>query len=185
IPLVVEAGHQWWERRPRRFDPAALFALGPAAGLAAYLWFAHRLSGDWLAPIHQQAGWQRELTSPWWTLGEASRDAYRFLGVYAGGYHLLDWLIAIPVLLAAIACLKWFRPSFAAYTWAMLLPPLLFVFTSRPLMSFPRFALVAFPVFWAFARITEQRTRLELALAGSAALMGLLFVLFANWYYVF
>jgi hypothetical protein len=184
-PLAVEAAHQAWERRPRRLDPQSLWALGPALGLGSYLWFCHRLTGDWLAPIHQQAGWQRELATPWWTLGEASRDAYRFVGIYAGGYHLMDWLIAVPVLLAAVACMKRLRPSFPAYVWAMLLPPLFFVFRARPLMSFPRFALVAFPIFWVFARWSERRGRRELALACSAALMGLLFVLFANWYYVF
>jgi len=45
---------------------------------------------------------------------------------------------------------------------------------------------VGFPVFWVFARWTEKGGgRRQLALGASAALMGLLFVLFANWYYVF
>lgn len=184
VPLAVEAAHQAWERSPRRLRPQALWALAPLAGLTAYLWFWRDLSGDWLAPIHQQASWQRELVTPWWTLVEASRDAYRFIGIYAGGYHLLDWVIAVPVILAAVICVGRFRPSFAAYTLAMLLPPLFYVFKDRPLMSFPRFALVAFPVFWVFGRWTEKRGR-EITLTASAALMGLLFLLFANWYSVF
>jgi hypothetical protein len=185
VPLAVEAVHQAWERSPRRLRPEALWALAPATGLVVYLWFWSNLSGDWLAPIHQQASWQRVLVTPWWTVIEASRDAYRFIGIYAGGYHLLDWLIAVPVLAAATVVVLRFRPSFGAYTLAMVLPPLFYVFRDRPLMSFPRFALVAFPILWAFARWTERRGRREVALAASAALMGLLFVLFANWYYVF
>ena len=186
VPLAIEAVHQAVERRPRRFDPRALWALAPALGLGLYLWFWQHVSGDWLAPIHQQASWQKELASPWWTLGEATRDAYRYIGIYAGGYHLLDWLIVVPVLIAAVVAMARFRPSFAAYTWVLLLPPLFYVYAERPLMSFPRFALVAFPMYWVFARWTEGgHARREIALAGSGALLGLLFVLFVNWYYVF
>jgi hypothetical protein len=186
VPLAVEAAHQMWERRPRRFDPRSLWVVGPAVGLGVYLWFWQRLSGDWLAPLHQQEGWQRDPTAPWNTLGSATQDAWEFLGIYPGGYHLVDWVVAVPVLLAAIGVAAWFRPTYTAYVWAGILAPLAFIFADRPLMSFPRFALPLFPVYWAFARWTEhRRVRRELLLAASASLMGLLFVLFANWLYVF
>jgi hypothetical protein len=186
VPLAIEAVHQAVERRPRRLDPRALWVAGPAVGIGLYFWFWHHVSGDWLAPVHQQAQWQKELASPWWTIAEATRDAYRFVGAYAGGYHLMDWVIAVPVLVAAAASMAWFRPSFAAYTWVLVLPPLFYVFAARPLLSFPRYVMVAFPIFWVFARWTERsRVRREIALGASAALMGLLFVLFVNWYYVF
>jgi Mannosyltransferase (PIG-V) len=186
LPLAVEAAHHLWVRRPRRFDPRALWALAPVVGLGLYLWFWQRLSGDWLAPLHQQAGWQRDPSAPWATLGAATKDAWEFLGIYPGGYHLLDLVVAVPVLLGAIAVAAWFRPTFAVYTWAGILAPLAFIFADRPLMSFPRFALPLFPVYWAFARWTDRsRLRREVLIGASAGLMGLLFVLFANWYYVF
>jgi hypothetical protein len=155
-------------------------------GLGLYLWFWHRLSGDWLAPLHQQADWLRDPSAPWSTVGSATKDAWEFLGIYPGGYHLLDLVVAGPVVLAAIAVAAWFRPAYGAYVWAGVLVPLAFVFADRPLMSFPRFALPLFPLYWAFARWAEpSRTRREVVLGASAALMGVLFLLFANWYYVF
>ena len=151
-----------------------------------YLWFWKHLSGDWLAPLHQQANWERHLENPILTLAKGTHEAFRWIGVYAGGYHLLDWLIVVPVLAAGIYALVRFRPTYGAYVWASLLPPLMFIFAGRPLMSLPRFTLPLFPVFWAFARWTEgSRARQDIALVASSALLGILLVLFVNWYYIF
>jgi len=187
LPLAVEAVHQTLERRPRRVPvPGLIASLGPAAGAGAYLLYWHHRIGDWFAPIHQQTNWQRTLVSPAFTLSEGSKDAWRFLGIYPGGYHLLDWLIAVPVLALAVYAAVRFRPAYGVYVWAMTIPPMIYIFESRPFMSFPRFALTLFPVFWALARLTERsRVRRELAVAVSAALLGLLLLLYVNWYYVF
>jgi hypothetical protein len=82
--------------------------------------------------------------------------------------------------------LVWFRPTYGLYVWASALVPMAFIFHGRPLMSFPRFALALFPVFWAMARWTERsRLRHEVVLVASASLLGVLLVLFVNWYYIF
>jgi len=187
LPLAVEAVHQRLEGRSVRTMLAGLAAAtGPVLGVLAYLEYWERRVGDWLAPIHLQTGWERKLVSPAFTLTEGTRDALRFLGVYPGGYHTLDWLIVVPVLALAIYATVRFRPTYVIYTWASIAPPLIFIFSGRPLMSFPRFALPLFPVFWALAKVTgHRRAWRELALAASAALLGVLFVLFVNWYYVF
>ena len=113
-------------------------------------------------------------------------DAWRFLGIYPGGYHLLDWLVAVPVLALAVWASVRLRPTYAVYVWASILAPLAFIFASRPLMSFPRFALPLFPIFWGAARLTEgRRVRRELAVAASATILGVLLLLFVAWYYVF
>jgi mannosyltransferase PIG-V len=189
LPLAVEAVHQAFEspaeHRPRAWLPLAA-SLGPPAGAAVYLWYWRLRIHDWLAPIHQQNGWQRQLSGPVKTLTSATGDAFRFLGIYPGGYHLLDWLVAIPVLALAVYAVVNVRPSYSVYLWAGILAPMAFIFKDRPLMSFPRFALVLFPVYWAMARLTEgSRLRRELAVAASAAMLGLLLLLFVNWYYVF
>ena len=94
--------------------------------------------------------------------------------------------MAIPVLGLAVWVSVKLRPAFAVYVWATILAPLAFIFTSRPLMSFPRFALPLFPIFWGAARLTEgRRVRRELAVAASATMLGVLLLLFVAWYYVF
>ena len=185
VPLAVEAVHQAVERR-RTWPASLLAALGPLAGAAAYLGYWELRLKDWLAPIHQQTGWERHLVSPFKTLVTGTQDAYRFFGIYPGGYHLLDWLIAVPVLALAVYAALRFRPVCGVYVWVSILPPLVFIFQDRPFMSFPRFALPLFPLFWGMARLTERSRALrELALVASAAFLGLLLVLFVNWYYVF
>jgi hypothetical protein len=188
LPLAVEAIQQSMEsspRRPGRWLGLAA-AIGPLVGVGTYLAYWQLRIGDWWAPIHQQNGWQRQLYGPVATLSKATGDAFRFLGIYPGGYHLLDWMVAVPVLGLSVYAAVRFRPAYAVYAWAGILAPMAFIFKDRPLMSFPRFALPLFPVYWALARLTEKsRLSRELAVAASAALLGLLVLLYVNWYYIF
>ncbi|HZD17301.1 MAG TPA: hypothetical protein VE669_04080, partial [Actinomycetota bacterium] len=123
---------------------------------------------------------------PWSTLIEGTRAAFRYVGVENGGYWLVDWIILVPVLVAAIYALGRYRPSYLVYLWGGLLLPLSFVFEGRPLMSMPRFVLPLFPAVWALA---EGATRLRIpvwALLGTGAVgLGMLSVLAINWYYIF
>jgi Gpi18-like mannosyltransferase len=186
-PMAVEAVHQALARRPWRWPVRPLaWSAAPFLGTFVYLWFWRAFSGDWLAPVHQQANWEREPAFFGWTLLKGTTEAFRWIGQYAGGYHLLDWLIAVPVLAAvAYAALK-LRPAYGVYALAAVLVPLSYVWPSRPLMSFFRFALVVFPIYWAFARWTDRRPWLhEVFVAISASLLGIMTLLFVNWYYVF
>jgi Mannosyltransferase (PIG-V) len=184
--LVVEAVHQWLDRgRDRPPVKEVLWSLVPAAGLAAYLLYWQAFSGDWLAPLHQQANWQRELANPLVTLGKGTQDAFRYIGFYPGGYHTLDWLITMPILATGIYAAIRFRPTFGVYALAALLVPLASMFEARPLIAFSRYALPVFPIYWAFAKWTEgRRIAHELVIVGSGALLGLMTLLFVNWYYV-
>jgi hypothetical protein len=184
--LVVEAVHQWMERgRDRVPVKEVLWSLLPAVGLGAYLLYWQLFSGDWLAPLHQQANWQRELANPLVTLGRGTEEAFRFQGIYPGGYHTLDWLIAVPVLGAGIYAAFRLRPTYGVYAVAALLVPLASMFAARPLIAYSRYALPVFPIYWAFAKWTKgRRVAHELLVAVSAALLGLMALLFVNWYYV-
>jgi hypothetical protein len=66
-----------------------------------------------------------------------------------------------------------------------LLLPLTLAFDGRPLLSLPRFVVVVFPLFWALARLAERWRVHDAVVATSAAGLGLLSVLFVNWYYIF
>ena len=183
--LLVEAIHQHREGRAAlaRAIPAAA---GVGLGLLAYLAFWKARSGAWLAPLTFQQNWQRELSMPWETIWDGTREAFRWIGVYPGGYHLLDWLIVVPVLAGAVWVAVRARPAYAVFTWASLLVPLSYIFPPRPFMSLPRFSVAIFPVLWAAAVWTADRPGLRVATFGaSAAALGVLTVLFVNWYFVF
>jgi hypothetical protein len=184
--LAVEAIHQWRSSGKQGWPVKRLaWAAVPAVGLGAYLLYWQVFSGDWLAPLHQQANWQRELANPLVTLGKGTREAFRYIGIYPGGYHTLDWLIAVPVLGAGIYAVLRFRPVYGLYAAAMLIVPLASMFGARPLIAFSRYALPVFPIYWAFAKWTEgRRAAHEVLLVASAALLGLMTLLFVNWYYI-
>ncbi len=186
LPLAVEAIHQSLALSPRRVPVRALlWSLTPIATTLAYFAFWKHESGDWLAPIHQQAYWQRHLSDPIATVVKGTHAAFAYLGVYPGGYHLLDWLIAVPVFLVAGYAAAKLRPAFGVYTWAGILLPLASLFESRPLIAFSRYALPLFPVYWGLAKLTEGHpARHEVVVIVSAALLGLMTILFVNWYYI-
>lgn len=187
IPLAVEAVHQWRERRNRRaLLVGLLWSAVAAAGALAYLAYWQASAGDFLAPIHQQENWQREGSLPLATLARGTVEAFRWVGQYPGGYHLLDWLIAVPAVLAAAWVAFRIRPVFGAYTVISVAAPLSYVFVPRPFMSLPRFLLVVFPILWPWAVFGLRRRGIhEVVVAVSAGLLTLLTVLFVNWYYVF
>ena len=183
--LAVEALQQW--REGGRSPLAGLSAaLSPFAGVGLYLLYWYAKVGDALTPIDQQANWQRSFSWPWATLFHATRDVVDYAGRPNGGYWLIDWLIVVPVIGAAVYAAIRYRPSFGTYTWAALLIPLFYIFPPRPLMSMPRFVLPLFPAMWALADVTERsRVPRAAVLAVSAAGLGCLVVLFVNWYYIF
>jgi len=187
LPLVVEAFQRWREERaPRRLVTTVAWSALVTIGLAAYLAFWRALSGDALAPLHQQATWQREASFPLATVVRGTREAFRFVGLFPGGYHLVDWLIVVPALAGALWVVVRARPMYTAYTWASMVAPLSFIFPLRPFMSLPRFLLPVFPILWAGAVWGLRRRGVHEALvAVSAGLLALLTVLFVNWYYVF
>jgi mannosyltransferase PIG-V len=187
VPLAVEALHQWLEERSgQRLVRSLAWSAVVVAGAGGYLLYWEGLSGDWLAPFHQQANWQREGSFPLATVIWGTREAFRFVGEYPGGYHLVDWLIVVPALAAGVWVARRARPVFTMYTWISILAPLSFIFPLRPFMSVPRFVLPIFPILWAGAAWGLRRRGIhEVVVATSAGLLVLLTVLFVNWYYVF
>jgi hypothetical protein len=186
LPLIAEAVHQHREGRPGRMGARVAWSIVPVVGLAAYLGYWQVTAGDWLAPVHQQANWQRSVVFAPAALIEGTLVAFRFPGRYPGGYHLMDWLVVAPALVAAVWVVIRTRPVYAVYTWVSILAPLSFVFAPRPFMSLPRFLLVVFPLLWAPAVIAGRRPWVHGAVvAVSSVLLGILALLFVNWYFVF
>ena len=177
--LLVEAVHQ--AREGKKGLPGRLaWSLAPALGTLSYL--AYWQSRDnWRAPFDIQSNWGRHLGLPWVTLAEATTDAFA-----NGSYWMLDWLVVVPVLVAAAYGLFKLRPSYSVYAWVSVVTPLCLMFDDRPLMSLPRFVAVVFPAFWAAAFLAERRrVAHDLIVAASAAALALLAAMFVNSWFIF
>ncbi|MBA2312522.1 MAG: glycosyltransferase family 39 protein [Actinobacteria bacterium] len=191
VPLVIEAVMQ--ARRAATGEPGRVRSLAWAlacsslapVGALIYLGYWRVRSGSLLVPFSEQAHWLREFSWPWVTLYDATRIAWESLAVYPGGFHMLDWMITVPMLCVGLLMLRVVPATYSVYAWTALLLPLFSVFEGRPLMSFPRFILPAFPLFWALA-VLGRRPGLDRAyVAISAGGLTLMTVLFVTWYWVF
>ena len=187
LPLLTEALQRFRERRDSaEVTRAVLWSLLAAGGAVAYLAWSQHFFGSWAAPLQQQETWQRTEIFPLVTIFRGTREAFCCVGLYPGGYHLLDWLLVIPALVAAGWLVLRARPLYSVYTVASLLAPLSYPFVPRPFMSMPRFLLALFPILWVVAVWAERRKGVhEAYLAVSGALLGVFLLLFLNWYYVF
>lgn len=183
--LAFEALRQWRARGGAHGVRALAWSVLPVAGTAAYLLFWEAASGDWLAPVHQQGNWLRDFSYPWEALVDGVREGLGYIGTYPGGYHLMDLIVVAPVLAAGVWVALRTAAPFAVYTAASIAVPLSFVFGGRPFMSFPRFVLPMFPIFWAIGAFADRFRAHEAVVAISAALLGVTTVLFVAWYWVF
>lgn len=165
-----------------RVAGGAAVLLGPLA----YLGWWGVAHGEALAPIHAQANWQRQLSSPLSTLWRAIQMAFGGLGVQDPGYWIIDVLVVGVVIVAVVAGLRRLPLPYLVYSIGSILIPLSYPFPSRPLLSMPRFVVVIFPAFWVMADAVERRRISHTAIVtGFAMGYGLLAVLFMNWWYIF
>lgn len=164
-----------------RVAAGASVLLGPLAYLA---WWAVA-RGDALAPLDAQASWQRELSFPLTTLARAIRLAAD-VGIVNQGYWIIDVLVTGVVVVAVVAGWRRLPVGYLVYSLGSLLLPLSYPFPDRPLLSMPRFVAVLFPAFWVMADASERgRLPHTAVVATFAAGLGLLAVLFMNWWYIF
>ena len=181
--LVIEAIHQARERGVPLW-PRALAACSAGLGPPLYLLFWAVRFHDLLRPYRIQQQWQRVATFPLVTFTNALQQAWRYQS-----YWLIDLLVSGIVILAGIAGLtrlSRLRPSYSAYLWLSLLVPLAYPLPGRALMSVPRFCAVIFPAFMVLSDLSERR-RLShtLVVASFSGGLGLLTVLFVNWWHIF
>lgn len=187
LPLAVEALLQY---RVRRKVPQLLAGLLASAsvtlGIGAYFLYWRGFAGDWRRPLDVQgSNWSREKSWPWETIQAGAREGTRYFGQYAGGYHSVDLVLVALALVAGIWILRGTRLTYSLYYWAALLFPMTLAFGGRPLLSMPRFLLVMVPLFWALARLSDRFKVHDAVVASSACGLGLLSILYVNWYFIF
>jgi hypothetical protein len=191
-------------RRERGFMRPAIQLAAAAMGPAAFAVHVRRIWGDALLMIHAQVGWRREFSMPWITLWRGFR---RLELIYVTGRHACsqgDWptcrnalrinidalsddfavaaavlaLVLIPVLIRRLTL------GDAVYGIAALLMPLTSGRPDDPLLSLPRFLLVAYPFTIALAILLQGKRRLTLALAVATVALCWVVSLFARAYFV-
>lgn len=201
VLLLIPLAYEWWRERHTLGWRAAYLALAPT-GLLAYAAFLWWRFGDPMLFLSEQAKWERGFTGPLSILDDAFGLAFASLralfdpasyepfGVESLFYVLssTNYLYSLLFLLFAYTVLslgvRWLSADLALYGFALVLVSVFFATPWNPLMSMPRFVLVAFPVFVALGILLKDR-RLLIGWVAASAIVSLVFcALFAGWYFV-
>lgn len=169
--LLIEA----WTQKEKPANALGLWLI--PLGLLAYLTLNVAVSGNPLTFITYQAEhWHHAIVPPWQFVLDAVQD------VLQDPPSLTRTMVAESILVSLtfagallIGAARWLRPSYQAFSWLMLLALMSISFQ----ISFPRYLLSIFPLFFIMARWTKDDHIHTLAVVTSALLMGGLFFLYA------
>ena len=197
VPLFFE-----WARHRRGLGWRRILGMSLVpAGLVAYAAYLWARFGDPVVFAWQQGDyWNREVSGPLATLGDAQRaagvgmeyvldPATLFLGTDATpaleASNVLNLGFLVFFLVVALAGLFVLPPGFSVYAGVLVLLPVLTPSPRFPLMSLPRFVLGAFPVFLVLGYfLSRGRWTLATWLVFSGGLGVALTALFATWRWV-
>lgn len=198
--LVVPLALLCWQRRGQ----PAWIALVPL-GLAAFCGFLALDGGDALAPFDAQETWYRHFAGPFvgaydgftaaWEGARQLLSGSRFPVYFqhaggdpyiAAGHNLKLFVFLVAAVAMLPGTLRRLPPAYGAYALAALALPLSWPVGPQPLMSFPRFMAVVFPLFmwlglWLARGGTARRT---LVLSAFGAGLALFSAQFATWHWV-
>jgi hypothetical protein len=205
IFLLVPLAYEWLKGEVGREygwgKGVACLALAPS-GLLAYVAYLWSRSGDLFLFYSAQDYWSRRPTGPSTFLTAVFTEAYESLeGLFrmqpladsvledlmgrlnatTDAYNLLFLLFAAVLLVLGVRVLSF---SLSAYTFLLVIPAVFFGKPETPLMGFPRYVLVAFPLFIVLAVLLKNRRHLRLWLGLSAAFSLLLCAEFVSWRFV-
>lgn len=172
--LAFEALWQERWRAPLR----AFWLLLVPVGFVAYLGLNWVVLGDPLEFVEiQRDHWSHSAIWPW----ESVTEALRHIGSDPPGPYrttVFEFRLASIALAALllISAARWLRPSYQIYAWA----GLIFLMSVTFQISMPRYLLAVFPLFLVMARLGRTEGVHQVLLAGSAVLMGSLFVIYAT-----
>jgi hypothetical protein len=159
-------------------------------GLVAYSVFQWAKFDDPLATWHVQTYWSRGFHGPFSAVWYAIPETIEASGeLFTGSNDSFESPLAKLALfgalvLAVVALIGVFRRlpvAYGAYVLVALGPPLSSPWPEHPLMSFPRFLAVLFPVHMWLALHTEGRRRFALVLVAFGGMLAFLSVKFATW----
>jgi len=198
LPGAAPAAPLLTRGRQRRVSLAALLLI--PAGLAVYMAYLQQRFGNPLEFTVAEKHWHRHLHLPYVSVWQGALAAWRSIhqiaadpGVYTRLQRLPfrdQWitmgnLTAFLALVFAVAvfvvCWRKLPSAYTVFAAISLLLPLAYPTHGTPLLSFPRFVLVDFPLFIALALLVEKRPVARWALAGVfVAGLVVLTVVYAN-----
>ena len=205
IFLLVPLAYEWLRGEAGREygwgKGVACLALAPS-GLLAYAAYLWSRSGDLFLFYSAQGYWSRRPTGPSTFITTVFTEAYESLeGLFrpqplansaledlmgrlngtTDAYNLLFLLFAAVLLVLGVRVLSF---SLSAYTFLLVIPAVFFGNPETPLMGFPRYVLVAFPLFIVLAVLLKNHRHLRLWLGLSAAFSLILCAEFVSWRFV-
>lgn len=201
LPLAITFAREHG-RNPRLWPRTAAALLLPGAGPLIYFAYLANAFGDPLLTLDAQQGWARTQAWPWETFQMAydqlrlgwlqllvESPAWATLTSHPvrfsfSEYESLDVAVTLLALPLLVLVFRRQPVEYGVYTAVVFALPLFSPSLIHPLMSFPRFAIVLFPLFVALAQLTRRRVVLAAALGVSTILLALLTVQFATWYWV-
>ena len=175
-------------RFPVRAD--FLWLLAVPLGLIAYSAFQWVKFDDPLATWHVQTFWSRGFHGPFSAVAYAIPETIEAAGeLFTGSNDTFESPAAKLALfgalaLAIVALVGVFRRlpvAYGAYALVALFAPLSSPWPEHPLMSFPRFLAVLFPIHMWLAIHTADRRRFAAVLVVFAGMLGFLTAKFATW----
>lgn len=182
VLLVIPMAVYYFQSRGwrlRRTDANVANLLMVVEGLLIWMAYLSLSFGKPLLFAEVQVQWRRGQMLPNFTIGRAVEAAVQGARQLLSGQYLdLYWpvseprnafsvatanLIGLGFLVVIGLCLAYglrrLPPAYSLYATAIVAYPLLFPAKYVPLLSFPRFALAAFPAFVALALFTRERPR--------------------------
>lgn len=214
VPMaLVYMSERDWSPRRVRIDAAALLLV--PAGLGLWMAYLQAKFGDALLFRRDEAHWGRRFAWPWQTVwrgilavhndlsgvpyralveNRPDHIAQRFAQAYAAHPELgesltisnVGSLLALVVVGVAIVLgLRRLPLAYTAFMVTLIALPLFGPTALKPLMSLPRFALAAFPMFIVFALVTDKHPLVRaVLLAAFAAALACFTIWFAGFRWV-
>lgn len=183
IAVLPALLYEWWQHKKRSIVSLGMLLLVPV-GLGMYAWYNSQLWGDWsyFLTAHTQLGNSREvnLLSPLVVI-------YRYLRIFLTfELSLYEWWIALLEMCMAgfvgfslwLAWWKKIPTTYLLFAVLVIAIPIL----SGTLSGFPRYALMAFPLFLGWSRVSPRWQWAYIATTGP--LLVILLTLFTRGYFV-
>ena len=195
------APRSWRPRFPVRAN-ALWIGLVPL-GLGAFVGYLALAGADPGAPFTAQAEWMRASAGPFvgvWEGAVAAFDGARqllsgsrapvYFGIAAGdpfviaAQNLILFAFLVLGLVGTVGVLRRLPVAYGGYMVAAIALPLSYPVAPQPLMSFPRFLAVLFPLHLWLALVVRRRAWRRPVIAGSAAMLAIASAQFAAWEWV-